>query len=53
MSREAGDDRQEETSTRTVLRLHQCTAIMPFGEIVEPPPPKSKMPVGELVKVFD
>ncbi|GMK58621.1 hypothetical protein CspeluHIS016_0600630 [Cutaneotrichosporon spelunceum] len=31
----------------------ECTAIMPFGEIVEPPPPKSKMPVGELVKVFD
>ncbi|BEI83484.1 hypothetical protein CcaverHIS002_0400880 [Cutaneotrichosporon cavernicola] len=31
----------------------ECTAIMPFGEIVQHPAEKPKLPVSELVKVFD
>jgi predicted oxidoreductase (fatty acid repression mutant protein) len=32
---------------------HQCTAIMPFGEIVEHPAEKPKLPIEERLKVFN
>lgn len=36
----------------TSTRLHQCTAIMPFGEIVQHPDEKQKLPMTERLKVF-
>lgn len=33
-------------------RSHQCSAVMPFGEIVEHPAEKTKLPMSERLKVY-
>lgn len=34
------------------VRSHQCSAVMPFGEIVEHPAEKNKLPMAERLKVY-
>lgn len=38
--------------TLCTARSHQCSAVMPFGEIVEHPAEKNKLPMAERLKVY-